>query len=1192
MGDSSAYSVPIPSLERPLPSLDHDAPNAPVTSRYDETEDDYTTIRRQPTKMTKCSNPASLSRRDKFTCALSKWHQTMVAQPSRVALEHSMLVAEKVHETVFVALPQRVHDVRALPARLSNNYHACKKAFLRPEENFPVSNLGQILSLPLHHQDALSGKMLLCPRLANDEGNTQVVDATQRWFSKMDQVQQYRRDHPSRLTLAVRAKRQQLDQKRQQLLAWMQAILLSLENSFHYHTDPIVLEVVDWIDKSSHAQMELSALLSHGWQVSHHRVDLVVQRLRAMLYRISPHMIRRDWNQFQEKWQQKEADFFLSRLQLHLLLAMPDWDQQDAKGSLLVLQEFLQVAAFVDASNLHYKGTAPIPVIAAGPTTATGATFGDTTTTAQYPPTKAGAPRGGNSYKEIRYHSSSCDTLGGNCLPDDFATVDDANMAGNRNISSSSSYSVPVHHYPQQQEQPYAHSQQPKPISPAGSVVMDSNNGGLGTFIVVMAAVLHILWFFVGPSSTTASSSTKTVEAPTIASTKSSDDQQQEQGQEQPESFNTPIPTTPESLSSRAASSPPSMDDVSNSEQQQEHDHHELLELFQSKQDECHQLSQKLALVTEALNQKKLEPPPDSSSDDEGPASTVHQMATAANEKLQQLNADLQELLQGKELQLLNFSTQIQQLSKDLTNRESQLSNLLGLYSKQKIELEELQGQSKEYRHTAQEEHSSTVKALKDQLWASKTLCQELSEKLQDVTEELTQRAQTQGALETKLDEQTSKCASLEGQLQQGVTRAAQLEKDLAQVESQKQALQGEMEKVKGHAANLQGNLDQTKGELDQKQLELNQKQLELDQKQLELVHTIEELSRKKAELDQRNADLQEATRIACDAAAAASSCAISNRAENSESQENVPPPPSSGEKALHQLTDSLDRLKQEQGRLKEQLQDQVEQNALLRKQVEHQKTMHLKQQTRNKSLLEMNQNLSELMQERQERCTELENRVATLSKQVEQFHHQQQNQSPQQPAENKPPILSKLQELRRLTQEKASKAQKLLSTQALQAHDEQATLSKFKGSLLAKEETIHSLQMEIEAVKTECKEQLEGMKRQHQEHWQAQEETFRKSREDMMRKLESKEQQCQDLKLQLQALLTSTANLLKSARASSPESSASEENSQQEVRSPSPTEKALAAALPTTPDTSFDIDMNDVFHSELSFLFGPSPSM
>lgn len=155
---------------------------------------------------------------------------------------------------------------------------------------------------------------------------------------------------------------------------------------------------------------------------------------------------------------------------------------------------------------------------------------------------------------------------------------------------------------------------------------------------------------------------------------------------------------------------------------------------------------------------------------------------------------------------------------------------------------------------------------------------------------------------------------------------------------------------------------------------------------------------------------------------------------------------------------------------LQANLQDQIEQVNLLQKQVEHQKSLHAKQQERNQILLETNQTLSEMVEERQKRCVELEQTTATLSQQLEKYQRQGE-------VANK----LRIEELRALRQEKLSKARELMSSQTIQAHEEQESLSSMKKELQEQQDVVLRLRAEIDRVKRECNEQISEMRSQQQ---------------------------------------------------------------------------------------------------------------
>jgi len=84
-----------------------------------------------------------------------------------------------------------------------------------------------------------------------------------------------------------------------------------------------------------------------------------------------------------------------------------------------------------------------------------------------------------------------------------------------------------------------------------------------------------------------------------------------------------------------------------------------LTEMLQQKEAECKKLMNQLELVQQELAKHDLEQP-DFSKKASLDFDQVHL------NKLEELNDELQKLVEGKDLQLLNFSTQVQQLTKDL----------------------------------------------------------------------------------------------------------------------------------------------------------------------------------------------------------------------------------------------------------------------------------------------------------------------------------------------------------------------------------------------------------------------------------------------------------------------------------------------------------------------------------------------
>jgi hypothetical protein len=524
------------------------------------------------------------------------------------------------------------------------------------------------------------------------------------------------------------------------------------------------------------------------------------------------------------------------------------------------------------------------------------------------------------------------------------------------------------------------------------------------------------------------------------------------------------------------------------------HNNRDLEEKLQRREEECRGLEIKLREVAQELKRIQLEQPS---------LNSVKKETETRLVKFQQLNADLQELIQGKDLQLLNFSTQVQQLTKDLMARESQLSNLLSLYSDQKEQVEKLKEESTRANDNHQallQQSAAKLEELQGQLQASNSRAQLLAEQLEEFANELAQRRQNESVLKQQLEAQTGRARELENtllrrqyqadqklqeQLQDQAKRCRELADELDQKMKMQNELQGQLNDQIKRARDLEDQLQQRslfKSKIQEqlstqvsrsRQLEEQLQQHSNEQRvlqhefdaQIEECKGLEERLKQECEdnvdlrmkLDRLSLELekcqqQNAALLASEADARAMAgmdvIALANDASTT--------------------SDELQNLHKEHMQLKANLLDQVEQCTFLHKQVDQHKNLQAKQQERNKILLKTNQTLTEMIDDRQQQCGELEKAVASLSQQLEKYQRRQGEEA------------TKLEELRQLRREKQEVAQHLISSQTRQSHVEQETLSKMATDLQEQQHLVASLRDEMGRIKNDYSERMEQMQRQH----------------------------------------------------------------------------------------------------------------
>ncbi|CAB9510340.1 expressed unknown protein [Seminavis robusta] len=626
-------------------------------------------------------------------------------------------------------------------------------------------------------------------------------------------------------------------------------------------------------------------------------------------------------------------------------------------------------------------------------------------------------------------------------------------------------------------------------------------------------------------------------------------------------------------------------------------------ELYRRKENECLALERKVQEITDELTRLQLEQPKLDSM-----KQTETQMI-----KIQKLNSDLQELIEGKDLQLLNFSTQVQQLNKDLAARESQLSNILNLYSDQKEELEKQKEEAARRHNHAMEYNSSKLQEMNEQLKESNEHGESLTERLAEVSDELAEQREKESMLRRQLDAQSSRARELEiksveqedaekelkGRLDDQASRCRDLSGELRQQVKSQRILQEQLDDQIKRARKLEDQLqhravaeskfqEQLGSQVSRsRQLEEQLQQHSIEQRNLQqkadnqmkkcktLEEQLEQEREVRGELEKQLArhalELEKSRQLNAHQTVELKQSRLEITRQTQELEKNQQELVSLCSSENDALTDSsaadsvseLQRLQNEHMQLKSSLLDHADKCDLLHKQVEQQKKLQAKQQDRNKILLETNQTLTEMIDERQKRCGELEKTVEELSRQLSKYQKRQGDEA------------SKLEELRTLRREKQEIAQTLLTTQRRHSQEGQLTAAKLAIDLEQQQDLVASLKTELESAEKRCSQRMMEMQRRHEEEQKEKEAEFRRKEKDLKQLLEVQDEQTKGLLLQRED--SSSSIVTDVVVETHPEDPLLGSGGQQKT-----------AVEPSTKEGSNDgPDLDDLLSSEVSFLLG-----